>query len=216
MLIMPANNSKGLVHYWAGIYGHLGHLYSPGGFRGPYPWLPYAIDNGAYPAWEKKQPWNEAAFVELCDRIKWLQQKPRWIVVPDVVTDKVATLERWNEWEPKLRSYGIPLAFAVQDGMDLTDVPKSADVVFVGGTTSWKRQNIARFCQVFPRVHVGRINTWKWVWYCHDCGAESVDGTGFFRGDPAQSQGLEDYLKTVAGKAPRSYQLPINFEDEVA
>lgn len=209
MIVMPSNNCKGLVHFWAGKYGNLGHLYSPAGFRGPFSWLPYALDNGAFPAWKIQKDWDEKAFLDLCDRVRYLGQKPLWIVVPDVVADKDATLQRWEEWEPRLRAYRVPLAFAVQDGMTPADVPRSADVIFIGGTTGWKQANIARFADAFPRVHVGRINTLKWLWYCHDAGAESCDGTGWFRGDPAQRTGLESYLMTCAGEQPRAYQLKI-------
>ncbi len=209
MLIMPANNCKNIVHYWAGRYGTLGHLYSPGGFKGPFSWLPYALDNGAYISWQRNQPWSEQAFFELCERTRYCHPKPRWILVPDVVANRQATICKWRDWEASLRKYGVPLAFAVQDGMDITDVPVSADVVFIGGSTGWKRQAIRLFCQSFRRGHVGRINTARWLWYCHDAGAESVDGTGWFRGDLKQLQGLENYLKTCAGEVPSEYQLEL-------
>ncbi len=51
LIIMPSNNSKSIVHYWAGLYGNLGHLYSPEGWRDPVQWLPYALDNGAFTAY---------------------------------------------------------------------------------------------------------------------------------------------------------------------
>jgi len=38
------------------------------------------------------------------------------------------------------------------------------------------------FTAAFPRVHVGRINGEKGLWECHEAGAESCDGTGWFRG----------------------------------
>jgi hypothetical protein len=66
MIVMPSNWSAGLVHYLAGIYpGMIGHLYSPKGQRGPYPWLPYALDNGAFKnfdkyAWVKLLRWSQA------------------------------------------------------------------------------------------------------------------------------------------------------------
>src|SRR5690606_19465502 len=86
---------------------------------------------------------------------------PRWLLVPDVVADRDATIARWREWEPKLRPFGFPLAFAVQDGMTAEDVPADADVIFVGGTTDWKWRTVWRWCHDFPRVHVGRVNGYR-------------------------------------------------------
>ena len=47
------------------------------------------------------------------------------------------------------------------------------------------------------RVHVGRVNSMRRVWLCHDLGIESVDGTGWFRdGDNHQNLlKLEQYFK---------------------
>lgn len=201
MIVMPANNSKAEVHYWAGKYGNLGHLYSPGGgTRSPRQWLPYCLDNAAFIAFTKKQPWDEVAFLKHTAFYVSLPQKPRWLAVPDVVGDKDATLKNWGKWADRLRrEFGIPLAFCAQDGMSPDDVPADADVVFIGGSTDWKRWAIFPFCRHHKRVHVGRINTERWLWFCHDAGAESSDGTGWFRGDPKQTAGLENYLATVAG-----------------
>jgi hypothetical protein len=198
MMVMPANNGKGIVHYWAGKYpGLLGHLYSPDGFRGPYPWLPFALDNGAFPAYTKGVPWNEEAYRKLLARVAAQQQAPLWILAPDVVADRDATLRSWERWAPELRTFGWPLAFAVQDGMTVGDVP-DADVIFVGGSTEWKRETMAMWGANFARVHVGRINTEKWLWRCVEIGAESCDGTGWFRGDKAQLAGLASFLEKRA------------------
>jgi hypothetical protein len=205
MLVMPSNWAKSVVHYWAGRFpGRLGHLYSPaGGFKGPYPWLPYALDNGAFPAWTNGTPWDADAFLRILDRAAAAAQPPIWVAAPDVVADRAATLDRWAEWAPRLRAYGWPLAFVVQDGMTDADVPADAEVIFVGGTTRWKRQSIPSWCRAHRRVHVGRINTERWLWYCQHHGAESCDGTGWGRGDQVQLAGLERYLeRSSAGMGP--------------
>ncbi len=146
----------------------------------------------------------------MCEKAKRAELKPRWVVVPDVVADPVATLSRWIEWAPRLKSFGWPMAFAVQDGHTRADIPKNADIVFVGGTTEWKRKMIYHFASNFPRVHVGRINTERWLFHCLDCGVESCDGTGFFRGDQKQLAGLERVLKVMSGKLQS--QSVLNFE----
>lgn len=204
MRVMPSNNGKALIHYWAGAYpGLLGHLYGLDGFRGPFPWLPYALDNGAFPAFTKGKAWDSGGFLRLLDRAAAAQQAPLWVAVPDVVADRRATLSAWELWAPRVRGYGWPLAFVVQDGMKPADVPADADVVFVGGTTTWKRRTVPMWCREFTRVHVGRINTERWLWYCDHHGAESCDGTGWMRGDPVQLAGLANYLRRKAAGLSR-------------
>ena len=84
---------------------------------------------------------------------------------------------------------------AVQDGMEPGDVPAEAGVVFVGGSTEWKWRTVRDWCDAFDRVHVGRVNTNGKLWECHEAGAESCDGTGWFRGDQRQLRGLIAYLE---------------------
>jgi hypothetical protein len=131
-----------------------------------------------------------------------------WVVVPDVVGERDATLRQWDLYRLRLQCrYGWPLAFAAQDGMTPDDVPAGADVVFIGGSTLWKRRNIGLFCREFPRVHVARINTREWLWRCFDAGAESIDGTGFFRGDRAQTAAMENFIEFQGQAAGAHRQL---------
>lgn len=202
MLVMPANN-RGIVAGWlAGRFpGRIGHLYSPGSMTRAYDFIPFALDNGRFPAWAHNKPWDEHAFLGLLERVALCGHTPRWLLVPDVVADRDGTLLEWDRWSPQLRRYGWPLAFAVQDGMTTDDVPGDADVVFVGGTTDWKRKHLHDWCEAFSRVHVGRINTDKWLWECHEAGAESCDGTGWMRGDQRQFAGLLTYLERASKAA---------------
>jgi hypothetical protein len=161
--------------------------------------LPYALDNGAFGAFKNGTAFDEKAFFGLCDWAKASGIAPRWVLVPDVVTDANATLVLWDHLWLRVQEYGWPLAFAAQDGHEPRHVPENADVVFIGGSTDWKRLNIHRFCLHHPRVHVGRINTHKWLSLCAHAGAESVDGTGFFRGDRVQLEGLISFLEEQHG-----------------
>lgn len=192
MMVMPANHSS--AHQLAAQYGrHLvGHLYSPGGYRSPRE-LECAVDNGVF---AKGDAWDADTFLHMLDGMQIDGVRPRWVLVPDVVADREQTLAKWQEWAPRLRRYyGWPLAFAVQDGMTVEDVPADADVVFVGGSTRWKWQTVALWCAHFPRVHVGRVNTERRLWQCARLGAESCDGTGWFRDvGGKQAQGLRNYL----------------------
>lgn len=196
---MPANNTHWAVHYLQGRYGHLGHLYSPGSARTPMPHIPYALDNGAFAAWAGGNEWDANAFVAHVERFAWARYHPEWVVVPDVVGDKDATLSLWDEWSIRIRTSWphLNLAFAVQDWMSPDDVPE-CDVVFVGGTTDWKWDTVDEWCGAFPRVHVARVNGYAPAMRCSELGAESVDGTGWFR-SPHQARDLCRVLADLSG-----------------
>lgn len=198
MIVMPANNSSMHLGWLAGQYpGRIGWLLGPTGWRTPHQWMPYGCDNDKFAATVKRRPWDEIAYERMLVRVvamERLGRPPLWMLVPDVPFDREGTLIEWKRWAPKIKSYGWRLAFAVQDGMTQSDVPADADVIFVGGTTEWKLATIWYWCENNPDVHVGRVNGYRGLWHCHDAGAKSVDGTGFFRGDQEQLAGLERYL----------------------
>lgn len=199
MLVMVANNSGKEARRLAAAHpGRVGHLYGPGGWRGPFAEFPYALDNGAFPAWRAGRELDAAAFRALCEKAAAADIAPRWVAVPDVVCDRDRTLASWGQWAPELREFGWPLAFVVQNGMTPADVPSDAAVVFVGGDTKWKRETTADWCRHFPRVHVGRVNTERWLWRYARAGAESCDGSGWFRGDRSQLDGLWYFLQDTS------------------
>jgi hypothetical protein len=107
--------------------------------------------------------------------------RPLWALVPDVVGDRIGTLERWPIYAPEVAAYGWRRGFAVQDGMTFADVPDDECMLFLGGSTEWKELAIEPWCAAFPgRVHVGRVNGWERLVKCYRAGAVSVDGTGWF------------------------------------
>lgn len=195
MLVMPSNNSGIQIGYLCGKYpNRLGWLISPNGWRKPPSWMPYALDNGAFGAWLNKREWDEQAFLDLLDRARYVRL-PMWVAVPDVVADAEATKARWAEWSKRIREViKVPLAFVVQDGMTVADVPDDADVLFVGGSTEWKWRNLKMWTDAHPRVHVGRVNSERLLWMAHEAGAESCDGTGWMRGGEDRLEELERYL----------------------
>jgi hypothetical protein len=204
VMVMLANNTGWDAGVLYGRYGdRVGHLYSIVGARKPRFMPKYALDNGRFPCWSTGNAWDEAAFRSLLESHG---RDALWVLVPDVVADRIATISEWYKWHPELGQY--VLAFAVQDDMTAADVPDGAEVVFVGGTTKWKRKTLRYWTDNFPRVHVGRINTERWLWECHDAGVESCDGTGWFRGDPVQLRGLERFLRRSSeGLGPRQATL---------
>lgn len=203
MMVMPSNNTCWVVHYWAGKYGGLGHLLGPDRVERPMPHLPYALDNGAFGAWTNKRPWDAKKFLRHVERYAFGELRPLWVVVPDVVADAISTVQRYQEWAPRLKhDFHLSLAVAVQDGMTpevVRSLSPAPDLVFVGGSTDWKWNTVRMWCGEFPRVHVGRVNTGRFLRICADAGAESCDGTGWFRGKPQQILDLGHFLRIQAG-----------------
>ena len=198
---MLANNSSPIFHYWAGKHPEkVGWLVGPKamGKTRLWNWVTYAMDNDAYTAWQNGEEWDEEAFYGAMDAARLAARKPSWVAVPDVVGDRSATIARWGEHYDRVRSYGWPVAFVVQDGMVPSDVPNEADVVFVGGSDqqNWKWRNAHIFCENFDRVHIGRVNGLRRLRYSEKIGAESVDGTGWFRegADGLKMDGLNGWL----------------------
>lgn len=212
MMIMPANHSSPTIHYLSGKYpGRFGWLIGPSARSKTKlrHWMPYALDNDAFSAWSKKQEWNEGEWVEM---LKWARRMasgavstmlkghiPLWVLIPDSVGNRDETLEKWDKYFPIAADFGWPLAFAVQDGMSAKDVPEAADVVFVGGTDSWKFPNLTTWTQNFERVHVGRVNGIQRVRECQGLGVESIDGTGWFR-DTEEGRRIKDLTEWLEDK----------------
>lgn len=138
-------------------------------------WL-WAADNGCFSATWDESRWR--AWLEL--------DHPRsgclFAVVPDVVGDACATLDRFGTFLPMMKRLRYPIALAAQDGLEDMAVPwSSIDCLFIGGTTEWKLSEAARGLAGQARaqgkwVHVGRVNSDKrfrsWA-----KAADSCDGT---------------------------------------
>ena len=198
MIVMVSNQIGFRTHYLQGRYGGLGLLLPPHGLNGVFPHLPYALDNGAFSSWKNEEPWMEEKFRKALVYCYEAPRQPRWVVVPDVVTDAEATFRMWDEWAPIVSEKGFSLAFAVQDGMTPEMVNRSnvdPEVIFVGGSTEFKWSTLAAWTDNFPRVHVGRVNGLRDLMRCHKKGVESCDGTGFFRGRRGQLYELITYLR---------------------
>jgi hypothetical protein len=205
MIVMPSNvTGQRFDALWRKHSSRLGHLLSPGGWR--YAGVPYAIDNGAFPAFTKGEPWQLGPFLSHLAKAEAIElehgERPMWVAVPDVVGDREATLAAWTELAPWIRSMtDYPLALVVQDGMTPADVEAlevQPDVLFIGGSTEWKWSSLAMWCRAFPRIHVGRVNTYARLWRCQELGVESCDGTGLMRTDRQRVQ-LARFLDELDG-----------------
>ena len=210
MIVMPSQNSTGILHYWAGKGYPVGWLLSPDGVkREPVEWLPYAIDNGKYAVWSSGKEWNERNYMNCLEEYSSRNIQPRGTVVPDTVGDRDETLKEWERWHPILESnFNLEFAFVAQDGMTPKDVPTEATIVFVGGTFAWKWRNLEMWTEAFRRIHVGRVNTLHYLLYCSSLGVESVDGTGWFRA-PQRTDSLHKFFRIQAGEEKMNDQLEL-------
>jgi len=157
-----------------------------------------ALDNDAFTHFKNGTPYDFIAWRSLLGRIRDAGQTPLWAAVPDVVTDRAATIRQWGEWAFLIQEIGWKTALVVQDGMTIQDVERcKPDVVFVGGSTGWKWATAHKWCQDFPRVHVGRVNGKRRLWHCQRIGAESCDGSGWTRGTTKgrEARQLEAWLE---------------------
>ena len=143
------------------------------------PTTAYAIDNGAWGAFLRGQPWAEEPFLRLVDE---LGPRADFVVVPDVVGDRQRTLDLADPW--LVRLVGIPRYLALQDGMTWADVdpfvPELAGVS-LGGSFDWKWETLAYWGagarERDLRLHVLRVNSARCIRRCFDAGAASFDGS---------------------------------------
>ena len=203
MMVMPANHSSPVIHWMAGAYpGKIGWLVGPSARKKTklQDWMPFALDNDAYSSFINKTEWDLKAWLDLVFLVKLTRRKPLWAIIPDSVGNKSETVRLWGLHAETIKEAGWAAAFAVQDGMVPQDVPKEADVVFVGGSTQWKWKTAQMWCAEFPRVHIGRVNSLNRLILCEKFGAESVDGTGWFRDQSDQTK-IPSLIRWMSGEA---------------
>lgn len=150
--------------------------------------LRYAIDNGAFPAWRKKQPWPEDKFLKLLDKVDAFPRRPDFGVCPDQVAQGFRSLDFSMEWIERLPE-GYPWYLAVQDGMTVdrvSAVMKHFGGIFVGGTSNWKMQSAPGWSRLAKDLgkplHIGRVNSLpKAFVVAKVLGADSFDGNNWNR-----------------------------------
>ncbi len=156
-------------------------------YRDPQPPWAYGLDNGAWGCHQRGEAFDEGAFLRMLNT-GFLPGQADWLVVPDVVGERDASLELTARWLPQLERAKVCnlLLVAVQDGMTEADVlpwlgPRVG--IFVGGTTEWKLRTVGDWIATARRsgchVHVGRVNTRRRIRAV--AGADSWDGTSASR-----------------------------------
>ena len=144
----------------------------------------YAIDNGAWSAFQNAIEWQEELFLKA---LKHLGDGADFIVVPDIVEGGLKSLDRSRAWLPRLERYRLVL-LAVQDGIEPKHVEGllSPSVgIFLGGSTKYKLETLATWGVVARATgcyyHVGRVNSMRRIYLCAAAGADSFDGTSVSR-----------------------------------
>lgn len=161
-------------------------MLAPGERRDPPANFRFAIDNGAWTAYQQQLPFEWAKFSALVERHGATAD---FIVIPDVVAKPAASLELSIAWIHRLRHFRLIL-FAVQDGMQADQVgallERTANMgIFLGGSTEWKLRTMYAWGMVahaFRRhYHVARVNTVRRVRLAQEAGAHSFDGSSVSR-----------------------------------
>lgn len=165
------------AHGWRLLVSAAGVLRSEG--------MPYALDNGAWSAYQQGRPFDDAAFVRA---LRLLGAGADWTTLPDVVAGGHASLDLSLRWMRQVLDESPRSLLAVQDGIGAEDVrPFLGERVgiFVGGSTAWKLATIDRWAALAREIgcwcHVGRVNTARRIRHCATAGATSFDGTSVTR-----------------------------------
>lgn len=110
-----------------------------------------------------------------------------FMTAPDVVQDHESTLILFRAWLGTIQSYGFPVAFVLQNGATVFNVPwDSCAAVFIGGDDSFKYSlHLAQIVKEAKRrgkwVHMGRVNTIERINLCNRLKCDSFDGTCYSR-----------------------------------
>lgn len=145
----------------------------------------YALDNGAWTAFQKGKPFDEDAFARA---LRELGRDADWTAIPDVVAGGKASLELSLRWMRHVLDECQRGLLVVQDGMTVADVEGIIGErvgIFVGGSTKWKLDTLEQWSELARAkgawCHVGRVNSPLRIRRCQRAGATSFDGTNATR-----------------------------------
>jgi hypothetical protein len=146
--------------------------------------FPYALDNGAWTAFQRGEPFDEAAFVRA---VELMGNGADWIVLPDIVCGGMASLDFSMAWADRIRGIA-PMMIAVQNGMEAEHIRSLIGPsvgVFVGGDSDWKETTLPLWGELCRErgalLHVGRVNSVRRIALCAAAGADSFDGSACSR-----------------------------------
>jgi hypothetical protein len=146
--------------------------------------FPYALDNGAWTAYQKGEAFDVPAFEKA---VAWGGDGADFLIVPDIVCGGLESLAFSMSWIPRLSGV-CPLLLAVQDGIEpnnVRDIVGPELGIAVGGSTEWKEQTIPKWGKLASEagayLHVLRVNTCRRIDICRDAGVHSFDGSSVTR-----------------------------------
>jgi hypothetical protein len=140
----------------------------------------WAADTGCF---KRPEAFDLERYFAWLSAMEPVRERCLFATAPDVVGDATATWERSAPVLPRLRAAGFRAALVAQDGIEAMRVEWSAfDVLFIGGTTSWKLSDAALVLMAEARrrgkwVHMGRVNSRRRLRFAHLAGCHSADGT---------------------------------------
>lgn len=142
-----------------------------------------ALDNGAFPAFLKKRPFDEYLFLRTLSKVLSLDLPVEFIVCPDRVGGGLASLGFSLLWEQRL---ACPLlALVVNDEMPPSSVIPHLDKfshIFISGGFSKDWGTWVEFAHYHgKRAHIGRCGTEHNLRFAREIRADSVDGTNLWR-----------------------------------
>jgi hypothetical protein len=184
--------------------GLLALIATPAGGSPPPPGVAWCADNacytGRYPGDEAYLAWlaRHRAHAGLCG----------FATAPDVPADAPATLARAAPMLPRIQQLGYPAALVAQDGLEQLPIPwHSFDVLFLGGTTTWKLSPAAAGLAARARahglaVHMGRVNSLRRLRHAAAIGCTSADGTFLAYGPDRNLPTLLSWLDQVNRDQP--------------
>lgn len=171
------------------------------------PGIGYSLANVSQWSWAA----DNGCFAAKWDAAKWL----RWLtaragstsclfaVVPDVVGDHGATLERWHQWHRTVADLGYRPAFVAQNGCTALTVPwDECGAVFLGGDNEFKlgpdaHAIVAEANRRGIWAHMGRVNSLRRMKVAKAMGCDSVDGTLLAFGPDVHTPRLVQWLRLV-------------------
>jgi hypothetical protein len=184
--------------------GQLGQITTPAAGNKVLPDVPWCADNscftpGRYPGDDAYLRWlaHRAPFAARC----------AFATAPDVVGDAASTLHRSAPVLPRIRALGYPAALVAQDGLEHQPIAwGSFDVLFLGGSTTWKLGPAAADLTRQARrrglaVHMGRVNSLKRLRHAAAIGCQSVDGTYLAYGPDRNLPTLLGWLSEIGSPA---------------
>jgi len=190
------------------LTGRIGALVTPRSDKPIDKGVRWAADNGCF-----SNKWSSDHWLRFLDR-RIGQPDCLFAVVPDVVGNHNATVERFHRWAPEVRDRGFPVAFVGQDGATIEDTPwDHFDAWFAGGSTQWKLGEAFHIHTEALRrnkwTHMGRVNSEKRFRLAAGNGYHSADGTYLAFGP---NKNLPNLLRWINNYHADPYaQLPITF-----